>query len=417
MKFLFVHQNFPGQYKHLAAALADEQGNEVIAIGEEGNLGRLKHPQVKEIAYPEPRGASPETHHYVRPTETSVRRGQAVVREAIKLRDSGFSPRVICCHPGWGEGLYLRDVWPDSKMLFFVEWYYHNRGFNIGFDPEFPTTFDDRFRVRTRNAHHLLSYVAADWLVTPTRWQYSTIPPEFRSKTSVIFDGIDTEIAAPDADATLGFKSGTVLSKSDEVITFINRNLEPYRGYHVFMRALPQILRRRPNAHVVIIGGDGVSYGDPPREGGSHKEIYLKEVQEDLDMNRVHFVGRVPYDMFLKVIQVSSVHVYLTVPFVLSWSMLEAMSAGCLVVGSRTPPVEEVITHNENGLLVDFFKPGSLIEAVDRVLDHPTRLQRIRDKARKDIIDRYDLKTICLPAQLELVRTLAAGKTPESSGT
>lgn len=414
MKILFVHQNFPGQYKHLAAALADDRRNEVVAIGEQGNLGRLRHPHVKEIGYPEPRGASPGTHHYLRTFEAGVRRGQEVVRLAIKLRDGGFSPRVICCHPGWGEGLYLREIWPDAKLLYFVEWYYHLRGYNIGFDPEFPKKFDDQFLVRTRNAMHVLSFVTADWLVTPTRWQHSTVPPEFRSKLSVIFDGIDTDIAAPNPEASLRFQSGAELKAGDEIITFVNRNLEPYRGYHVFMRALPQIMSKRPNAHVVIVGGDGVSYGPHPEGGGTFREKYLKEVQDKLDMSRVHFTGRLPYDVYLKILQLSAVHIYFTVPFVLSWSMLEAMSTGCLVVGSRTPPVEEVITHNDNGLLVDFFKPWALVEAVDRVLDHPTRLHRIRERARQTIIDRYDLKSICLPAHLDLVQTLSSGRTPKT---
>jgi glycosyltransferase involved in cell wall biosynthesis len=210
----------------------------------------------------------------------------------------------------------------------------------------------------------------------------------------------------------LSFKSGATLSKSDEVITFVNRNLEPYRGYHMFMRALPGILRRRPNAQVLIVGGDEVSYGRRPADGKSHKEIYLNEVKDQLDMSRVRFLGRIPYEQFVKLLQVSSVHVYLTYPFVLSWSMLEAMSAGCLVVGSRTPPVQEVISEGHNGLLVDFFKPDEIADAIDRVLEHPDKMQKVRDQARKTVVERYDLKTRCLPKHIQLVKTLAIGKRP-----
>lgn len=412
MKILFVHQNFPGQYKHLAAALADDDQNEVVAIGEKGNIGRLRHPKVKEIGYEKPRGANPDTHHYVRGMESAVRRGQAVTRVGLALLRKGFVPDIICCHPGWGEGLFLGDLWPKSKRLYFIEFFHRAHGFDSGFDPEFPQEFDDIFKIRARTATMLLSLEAATWGLVPTRWQLSSIPDEYQSKMSTIHDGIDTDLVRPDPDATLTFQSGASLSKSDEVITFVNRNLEPYRGYHIFMRALPEILRRRPNAQVLIVGGDEVSYGRAPADGKSHKEFYLDEVRDQLDMSRVRFLGRIPYDQFVKLLQVSSVHVYLTYPFVLSWSMLEAMSAGCLVVGSRTPPVQEVISHGHNGLLVDFFKPDEIVDAVERVLEHPDKMQKIRDQARKTVVSRYDLKTRCLPKHIQLVKTLAIGKRP-----
>ncbi len=412
MKVLFVHQNFPGQYKHLAAALADDDRNEVIAIGEQGNLGRLRHPKIKEIGYEKPRGAGPQTHHYVRGMEAAVRRGQAVTRVGMDLLRRGFVPDVICCHPGWGEGLFLADLWPRSKRLYFIEFFHHARGFDAGFDPEFPQEFDEIFKIRARTATMLLSLEAADWGLVPTRWQLSSIPEAYQGKISTIHDGIDTELVRPDPDVRLSFKSGATLSKSDEVITFVNRNLEPYRGYHMFMRALPEILRRRPNAQVLIVGGDEVSYGRRPADGKSHKEIYLNEVKDKLDMSRVRFLGRIPYEQFVKLLQVSSVHVYLTYPFVLSWSMLEAMSAGCLVVGSRTPPVQEVISDGHNGLLVDFFKPDEIADAIDRVLEHPDKMQKVRDQARKTVVERYDLKTRCLPKHIQLVKTLAIGKRP-----
>jgi len=412
LKVLFVHQNFPGQYKHLAAALADDDQNEVVAIGEKGNLGRLQHPKVKEIGYEKPRGANPETHHYVRGMETAVRRGQAVTRVGLALLRKGFVPDIICCHPGWGEGLFLGDLWPNSKRLYFIEFFHHAHGFDAGFDPEFPQEFDEIFKIRARTATMLLSLEAANWGLVPTRWQLSSIPEVYQSKISTIHDGIDTDLVRPDPDVTLTFKSGASLTKSDEVITFVNRNLEPYRGYHIFMRALPEILRRRPNAQVLIVGGDDVSYGRRPPEGKSHKEIYLDEVRDQLDISRVRFLGRIPYDQFVKLLQISSVHVYLTYPFVLSWSMLEAMSAGCLVVGSRTPPVQEVISHGHNGLLVDFFKPDEIVDAIDRVLEHSDKMQKVRDQARKTVVDRYDLKTRCLPKHIQLVKTLAIGKRP-----
>lgn len=414
MKVLFVHQNFPGQYAHLAGALADQPGNEVIAIGEKDNLGRLKHPRIREVGYTKPRGAGSSTHRYVKRFEAQIRVGQQVVRVAQALVRKGFAPDIICCHPSWGEGLYLRDVWPDTKLLYFFEYFYQTTGGDIGFDPEFPSSFDDIFFTRTINAHHLVSLHVADWGITPTNWQYSTIPKEYQSKISVIFDGVDTIALIPDAHAKVRISDHVALSAKDEVITFISRNLEPYRGYHVFMRALPRLLSERPNAHVLIVGGDGVSYGRKTKNGPSYKKLYFDEVKIRLDLSRVHFMGRIPYGLYKQVLQISSAHVYLTYPFVLSWSLIEAMSTGCAIVASATPPVEEVISDGENGLLFDFFSTDQLVSRVISILDDQETAAAIRANARKIAIERYDLRLVCLPRQLDVVGTLAAGKLPLS---
>lgn len=284
-----------------------------------------------------PRGASPGTHAYVRNLEGAVRRGQATARVAQELRRQGFRPDIVCCHPAWGDGLFLRDVWPDAKLLYFHEYYYHGAGHDVNFDSEFPSSFDDICRTRIKNANLLLAMQEADWGITPTHWQHASLPTTIRPLTSVMFDGIDTDLVHPNPKAKLSFASGLTLTRDDEVITYVARNLEPYRGFHTFMRALPEILRRRPLTHVVVVGADGVSYGRaPPGGAASYRELYLKELGDRIDLDRVRFVGRVPYARFLQVLQVSSAHIYLTYPWVLSWSMLEAMSAGCAIVGSRT---------------------------------------------------------------------------------
>jgi glycosyltransferase involved in cell wall biosynthesis len=232
---------------------------------------------------------------------------------------------------------------------------------------------------------------------------------------SVIHDGIDTTLCRPDPSAVLTLNDGTTFTRHDEVVTYVARNLEPYRGFHTMMRALPTILERRPRAHVLLVGGDEVSYGSKPKGSETWREHYLKEVSGGIDSARVHWLGRIPYAQLIRMFQVSSVHIYLTYPFVLSWSMLEAMSCGCLVVGSRTPPVSEVITDGRNGLLVDFFSPAALAGVVDHALADREGMASLRTAARQSIIERYDLKSLCLPAHLELARVVAAGGTPAAS--
>ena len=406
MRVLFVHQNCPGQFKHLAPRLAALPGNEVVFIT---RPGKPDLPGVRKVEYSPSREPAASTHRYLRLTEEGVLSGQAVARVALTVKKQGFTPDVIVAHMGWGEALYLKDVWPRAALLGYFEYYYHALGADADFAREEPMTLDDVCRIRTRNALHLLNLDAADWGITPTRWQWQQHPAELRPKISVVHDGVDVARAVPDPQAFAELRSGLTLRAGDEVITYVARNLEPYRGFPTFMRAAEMILKRRPKAHILVVGGDGVSYGSRPKDGGNWREHMLREV--DLDPNRIRFIGRVPYDRFLRVLQVSAAHVYLTVPFVLSWSMLEAMAAGCLVIGSRTPPVEEVIEDGKNGLLVDFFSASDLATRVDEVLDHPDRMRAVREAARDTVRQRYALD-VCLPQQQGLVETLAQGRRP-----
>ncbi|MFO1156378.1 MAG: glycosyltransferase family 4 protein [Rhodospirillales bacterium] len=411
MRVLFVHQNFPGQYLHLAPALA-ARGDEVTALAIEQHGPPL--PGVRVVRYETKRASSPAIHPWAADIETKVIRGEAAARAAAALRAQGYLPDVICAHPGWGEALVLKDVFPDARMLSFIEFYYRADGADFGFDPEFvEAELAGRCRLRMKNANSLLSLEAADWCVSPTWWQASTVPEHYRSRFSVIHDGIDTDRVRPDPRARIDLaKAGLTLRPGDEVITFVNRNLEPYRGFHVFMRALPEIQRRRPRAITLIVGGDEVSYGRRLPEGQTWRRRMLAEVEERLDMSRVRFVGRIAYPDFVAMLQVSAVHVYLTYPFVLSWSMLEAMAAGCAVVASATAPVEEVIRDGDNGLLVDFFSTACIAEAVERVLSDPSRMARLRARARTTVIEGYDLKRVCLPRHVALVDAIAAGSLP-----
>jgi glycosyltransferase involved in cell wall biosynthesis len=404
MKILFIHQNFPAQYGRLAETLAKTPGWQVMAMGETANVKkRGKLPQVNLVGYTTPVPASQGTHHYVKPLEAAVRRGQSVARACLELKKRGFVPDIVYVHPGWGEAIFLRDVFPQARITVYCEFYYGAQGRDVGFDPEFPASMDDIFRVRIKNAAHLLSLEAADGGISPTQWQRSAFPAEFRDRIAIAHEGVDTDLVRPGTDGELEVAKGVKLTARDEVVTYIARNLEPYRGFHSFMRALPEIQRRRPRAHVVIVGGEGVSYGQTPPKGQTYRKMYLDEVGKQLDLARVHFLGQVSYERLLQVYRVSTAHVYLTYPFVLSWSLLESMAAGCAVVGSRTAPVEEVITDGENGYLVDFFKTDEIAARVAGILERPQDTAKLRENARRTVVERYDLKRVCLPRQLALL--------------
>jgi glycosyltransferase involved in cell wall biosynthesis len=411
-RYLFVHQNFPGQFPHIARALA-EQGDDVVAIGESRRLEqrRLPHPKVRLIGYPSPKGAGRHTHHYLRGLEAHVRRGQDVLRVCQQLITNGFQPDIVVAHPGWGEALFLRDVFPRARIIHYLEFFYRAEGADVGFDPEFPVTLDDHCRVRIKNATQLMSFDSADKGISPTAWQKSRYPADWQPRIASCHEGIDTRRVCPDPTATVklpikvgaGWAAKRELTPADEVVTYVARNLEPYRGFHTFMKAVPGILEGRPNAHILIVGGDDVSYGRPPEGGGTYRERYSKGWGTDVDQSRVHFLGKLAYVDYLRVLQVSSLHVYLTYPFVLSWSMLEAMSAGCLVLGSSTPPVMEVIEDGKNGFLTDFFDAPQLAKRVTKILSTRGDLNGIRHAARETIRAAYDLDGICLPQILKIL--------------
>lgn len=369
--------------------------------------------QVRMAPYQPARSSTPGIHPWLSDFETKAIRGEAAYRAAKRLDAGGFRPDVIVAHPGWGESLFLKEVWPRARLGVYCEFFYRSQGADVGFDPEFPPSDDEACRVRMKNLNNLAHLDHADAGLSPTLWQASTFPQWFRDRITVAHDGIDTRAVAPDPAVSirLATEGGPlVLNRRDEVITFINRNLEPYRGYHIFMRALPEILERRPNARVLMIGGDDVSYGARPPEGRKWKEIFLSEVRDRIGgaaLRRIHFLGHVPYRHFIPLLQLSTVHVYLTYPFVLSWSLLEAMSAGCAIVASDTPPLHEAIRDNDTGLLVPFFDTRALADRVCGLLGNPAERARLGANARAFAQASYDLRTTCLPAQMQWVMRLA----------
>lgn len=410
MKILCIHQNFPGQYKHLAPALV-AKGHEVVAL-----TLKVKKPTTWQGVSILPYGirgkSAKDIHPWLQDFETKLIRATSCCNAAIALRDQGFTPDVILAHHGWGESLFLKDVWPQARMGLYCELYHQSLPDFTSFDPEFQRaqTQSDPLRLRLKNLNNRLHEEIMDAGISPTAFQAGTFPDQWQDRITVAHDGVDTDLVAPNPDATLTVTDGRVLTRADEVITFINRNLEPYRGYHIFMRALPDLLRRRPDAQVVLIGGDEVSYGSKAPDGKTWKQIFIDEISDRMtpeDWARVHFLGRVPYDRFLAMMQVSRVHVYLTYPFVLSWSLLEAMSAECAIVASGTAPVREVLTEGETGVMVDFFDTDGIVEKTCALLDDADARARMGAAARAFARENYDLRTRCLPRHIDWVEKLA----------
>lgn len=386
MRILIIHQNFPGQFRALARNLASDPDVSLVVIGKQGCPGL---PGARLLTYAIERAPAASTHRYARPFESGIVYGQAVARLLQQLAGEGFVPDVVLGHPGWGETLFVKDVFPRARLVHFCEFYYHARGADAGFDPEFPMSLDDAARIRTRNALLLMSLEHCDAAVAPTAWQKHLHPQAYQDKIAVLHEGIDTEFMQADPLASFTLPTGKVLRAGDPVVTYVARNLEPYRGFHSFMRALPQLLARHPDCEVVIVGGDDVSYGGKPGNAANWREKMLAEL--NLRSNRVHFLGKVPYNAYRSLLQVSAAHVYLTYPFVLSWSVLEAMACGCALVASDTAPVREVVRDGENGWLVNFFDAKAIVDRVGAVLSVADGSADMRQRAARSVREKFSI--------------------------
>jgi glycosyltransferase involved in cell wall biosynthesis len=408
VKVLLVHPNFPGQYAHLLPALAARPDTQVAGIGAH-DIQVPAGVALRRYQPPPPPGEGvPPRARY---THAALARAERTAQEALAMRRGGFVPDVVLSHIGWGDTIFLKDIFPEAALLLYAEFFYSATGADVGHEPGKPTTIQDAIRVRAMNMPLLSAIHASDWGMAPTRWQRDRFPPWFRDRISLVHEGIDTDLCRPYPAARFDLPDGTVLRPGDEVVTYVARGLEPYRGFPTFMRALPALLEARPGARVVIVGDDEARYGRVPPGTTTWREAMLKEVGP-LDPARVHFLGRIPHPALHALFRVSAVHVYLTVPFVLSWSFLEAMACGALILGSATPPVQEVIEDGRNGLLADLFDPAALARRMAEVLADPARHVPLRAAARRTVLERYDLKRICLPRQLAVLEALAARKRP-----
>ena len=405
MKILFVHQNYPGQYKHLLKRLEAAREHDIVFLTQRREVPDPAGHRI--LRYTPSHKAAGDAYALSKDYETCTAAGVKVANICRKLDREGFRPDIVIGHAGWGETLFLKEVWPGVPVLAYFEYFYSAVGGAVGFDPEYPISDQMPFIMAARNATQWVALGSCDAGQTATRWQFNRYPKPFQDRLTVVHEGIDTEALKPDPAAELGLgRLDRPLTRADEVVTYIARNLEPTRGFHVFMRALPAILDRRPAARAIIIGGEEVSYGRASSHPGGFKGEMMAEVGDRIDWSRVHFLGRVPYEGFRRVVQVSRCHVYLSVPFVLSWSLLEAMAMEATIVASDTAAIREVLRDGVNGRLVDFLKPAQLADAVCDVLARPTEFAALGKAARATVEHQYDLERVCLPAQARLINAL-----------
>lgn len=403
---LFIHNGSPGRFDFIARALVERGWNCKLINGPAGR----DIEGVETWRWAQPPGIVEGARSPLKRIESDLVFGRAAAHTAKALLDSGFNPDVIIGHPGWGEMLFLRSVFPDARQIQLAEYFYHGVGADVGFDPEFskPSSIDTTVSTEFKNLGMASSYVHADCLVAPTPFQASLFPVALRKQVRVVHEGIDTRVAQRRL-ASLSFASGVTIDGDAPLVTFINRHFEPMRGVHIFMRALPALLEAVPEARVIMIGADArEGYGPPPSNGTTWLPHFKAELGGRIDYSRVHTPGQVEYQRLLDVVSLSSAHVYFTYPFVLSWSLLDAMACEALIVASNTAPVRDVIRHGENGLMVDFFDVEGLSRTLIEACREPHRFQPLRKAARETVVTHYDRATINLPAWLALIDEMAA---------
>lgn len=404
MKVLFIHPNQPSQFKLPALEFAKDPANEVIFLSQK-NL-EVVLPGVKVIGFKGAVPADERPHKFARRFNEGCHRATDVASICLRLKQQGFVPDVIVAHSGWGDGMYLRTVFPDTPQLNYMEFYFQPQGADLGFIPGTKPGPNVLAARSTDNAIHAVNFFNADWCITPTFWQKSVHPRDMHHKMSVLHEGVDTQLCAPQEWKQCQLPNGRVLNpQTDEIITHVERHFDRYRGFPTFLESIDIIQKRRPNAHIVIVGKEGLGYSPKP---GSFQEMIR---QAPFDRNRTHFLGHLNYTDYLKLLQVSAAHVYLTYPFVLSWSLLEAMSIGCPIACSDTPPVKEVAESGKDCLMFDFFDATALADRVDTLLDDRKLARRLGAAAREKIVAQYDVRAL-LPMAMQLIRDVAAGEKP-----
>ena len=398
MNILFLHRNFPAQFRYLIKELVKNKENKIVFIT---NNDSHKIPGVMKIQYRLKREVPENCHRYLRFYEEAIIHAQAAAEAAIQLRNSGFIPDIIYGHT-WGQTLFMKDIFPEVPLLCYFEWFYNSVGADMGFDGEV-LSVDKLAKLRSKNAHLLIDLYTCDAGICPTKFQKKQFPKEFDDKLKVIYDGVDTDYCKPNENAVFKIDNkDLVFTSKDEVVTYATRGLEAYRGFPEFMQAVERLQKRRKNLHVIIAGEDRVCYG-PKLADTTYKKLMLQKL--DLDLDRIHFVGKLPFARYVNLLQISSAHVYLTYPFVVSWSLFDAMSCACPIVASATEPVMEFVENNKSGLLFDFYDINEQVEKIEYALNNREKMASIRANARNVIVENYSLFKM-IPQHLEYINSI-----------
>ena len=400
MNIIFLHRNFPAQFKFLALELAKDKKNNVFFVTNNENTKPFGG--IKKVIYKLKRQVPDDCHRYLRFYEESIIHGQSAAEALISLQMQGFKPNVIFGH-SWGSSLFVKEVFPNVPYVAHLEWYYNPINSDVDFGGK-ELDVDAKASLKIKNSHILQDLVSCDYGISPTHWQKAQFPTAFADKIKVMHEGIDVDFCKPDENVEFKVPNSNItLTRKDEVLTYATRGMEEYRGFPEFMKAVSRLMKQRPNMHVLIGGEDRVCYGRH-LQNDTFKKKLLREL--DFDMKRLHFVGSLMYKDYVKLLQVSTAHVYLTYPFVLSWSFLEAMAIGCRIIASDTPPVKEVMKDGYNGILTDFYDVNALVEKVNMVLDNRDKYNEMTVNARKTVVDNYDIKNL-LPAEVEFFKSIA----------
>jgi glycosyltransferase involved in cell wall biosynthesis len=407
MNLLIIHQNYPGQYRESLKLLAGSGRHRIVFLTQRRDVASPADHSV--VAYKPDETGTPARHPYVEMFDSSIRTAIGAMQACRQLKEKGFTPDLVIGHAGWGELIFVKEIWPQVPVLGYFEYYFIPKGGLVDSDPEFPASPDIAARLHARTAPAYLSLMRCDDGYTATAWQKQTFPEIFHPKIKVLHEGIRTDLLAPDHEGAEPLTIGSVtFRRGEEIVCYIARNLEPGRGFHTMLRALPRLQRERPNVRTAIVGSDGVSYGGRLAEGKTFRALFTEQLGDSVDWSRVHFLGQIPYPALIRLIQLARCHVYLTAPFVVSWSLLEAMALEKTVVTTDVAPVRQFVEHGRTGFLVDYFKPDDLGCRIAEVLSHPDNHRAIGKAARRHVVANYDFKGVCYPQLLGFMNRVLA---------
>lgn len=385
INLLFVHLNFPGQFKELLNSLQKHQ-NVRLAFITSHQTAEFDGVDIRRYEKPEPKPQG--MIHYLGSLNDNLFNAREVTKQAIELARDGFKPDAIIGHIGWCSLVFMKDVFPTAKLIGYTEWYYRWENSWEYFSTQ-KAPMDLKAKTRMQNAPSLIGLESLDVSVTPTHWQRSVFPQTHQRKMEVIHEGIDTQVCRPQERCELKLPS-VVLGENTKIVTYIARSMEPARGFFSYMAAVEKLCKIDPNLQFVVLGRKRSAYSNGTKEGDSYQQQAMAKY--DCDWSRVHFCGKLPYQDYLQVLRNTSVHIHLSMPLFLSWSLLEAMSCGCAIVGSENAPVNEVIKHDENGRVVPFFDTNALVGEINSLLSDPVSAKRLGAAARQTVLDKYEVE-------------------------